>query len=376
MILNCDWLQLYVDYREWRPTVRYTYTDLDVSSNIFGRVTEVYRGRDKIAMMAYDPKSPIIAPSCGLLKIINSALYRVDSATIVADLLNDHHIKVLSVSRADIAGDFQQIGPYLNPASLIRDVLLGNIVHVGKSKGQLSGMATHPRKDGQPYAAIWRGHGLEQPRYEYLRYGKRSSNVATYMYDKTVEMEDVKLKPYIVDKWQRNGLMPDRAHVWRLEFSLKPSQLSLVFHDNDQLLYRWQSYLDPWCLSIIYYSIAHKYFRFVDPHTATRVARCKEIQLFGPNDGIGKISEKEPAQDSDRSIRTFLNKMHKINDELRTEQNSVRLMTQYLLAHYTADTALQDWAKRKGINLNDAPSIDDIKAAIDNDTIKDGEGNE
>lgn len=365
MIYNCDWLQLFCDFRDWRMLPAYEYEPLNVSSNVFGNVFEVYSGREKLAMVAVEPKSPIIEPNKGLVKIINSALYRPDARLVVDKFLSDHHLIIDSISRVDICADFVAIGPYEDPAQLIRDVLEGKIYHVGRSKGQVSGKNGIVRRKGTEYAAIWRGKTLEVPVFEYLRYGKRSSNCATYMYDKTAEMEDVVFKPYIYNKWIRNGLDPANRHVWRLEFSLKPSALSLTAYGNSSLLSRWENYFDPWSLDVIFRNVAAKYFRFVDPATATRATRCKEIELFGPTDCIGELCEKEVTTSADRGYKQFLNKLHKVNDEIRTEQASVRLMAQYLLGHYAQDAALQDWAKKKGIDLQAIPTADDVKAALD-----------
>ena len=48
---------------------------------------------------------------------------------------------------------------------------------------------------------------------------KPESNVDTYLYNKTKEMQDKKYKPWIVEAWKRAGIDTSKD-VWRLEFSL------------------------------------------------------------------------------------------------------------------------------------------------------------
>jgi len=364
MILNCDWLQLFCDLKDFRMCPEYTYERLTASSNVFSELLEIYQGRRKLAMIAMKPYSPIIDKHSGLVKIINSCLYAEDCSEVVSQLLSRHHIRPKSLSRVDIAGDFVSLPGYPDPEKLIRDILMEKVVRVGRGKGQASGKQGRRRAEHEPFAAIW-NHDVDKGlSYEYLRFGKRSSNVAVYMYDKTVEMQEVTRKPYIVDKWRRNGLVEGDRHVWRLEFSLKPAELELVVNGFDHLLYDWHSYLFEHTLAMIYYSVADKYFRLVDPTTATRITRCKPLKIILPTTPIGELSEKTTDSHSDRSMRVFLGKLSKVNDELRTEQQSVRMMSQYLVKHYAADTDLQEWASQRGINLTEVPTEQDIINAL------------
>lgn len=115
------------------------------------------------------------------------------------------------VSRADIAVDFRYDALRINGDSVhceefIRRFMAGEWWKIGSAKVQTWG---EEFSDGMHYNAI--------------KFGSPTSMVNTKLYNKTHEMAEVKIKPYIVESWVNSGLLEDendQTPIWRLEFSI------------------------------------------------------------------------------------------------------------------------------------------------------------
>jgi hypothetical protein len=162
------------------------------------------------------------------------------------------------------------------------------------------------------------GQQSEVLHYDYLKFGSPTSNVSTYIYNKSKELREVKNKPYIIDTWKLNG-MNNNVDVYRLEFSVKKMAKNAVDEDegtfikmNDLQMIEKENYI-----KIVKYLI-QKHFKFTkkkDRQKRKELNKCPTIQFFKfdyLNICLERISEKKT---SNRMDKVFLKKLESLKSD-------------------------------------------------------------
>jgi hypothetical protein len=159
-----------------------------------------------------------------LLKVLNEILYIEDYVKILSMFERHFKLKFNNITRFDICVDFCTFKNGLLPESLIKKYLSEKVVKSGKTK----------------FYCIGSNH--DTLKFDYLRFGSKTSVINTYLYNKSLEMSEVKTKPYIMDKWaDLKGY--NNTDVWRLEFSIKTPKMMLM-DDNGSLEFKFTHYKD------------------------------------------------------------------------------------------------------------------------------------
>lgn len=188
------------------------------------------------------------------------------------------------------------------------------------------------------------------------------SEVRTYLYDKTRELNEVHMKRYIVQQWQANGLGKTDTHVWRLEFSLKAPQFEIVSQDtgivfNDD----WRAYLNTGYRNSIIMALAEKYFDIRENTGQVRKDREKRIQTLTLPNEQAMVLRFQPTPDNTRAMKIFLRKMDAVNAEVRNARRTFYAMMQQVKREYAENTGLVGWALEHGIDLNKDSKYNDDK---------------
>lgn len=322
------------DYETY-PT-KYTIKKDSHSTRHFKQIHYIYTPEgDEVGYIAHDPCSEILKADSGLFKLNNKYLYQVGLKEWVIDVLKDLGMEFMSISRIDLALDFQRFNNNLDPANFIKKFLTGDYIKKGRFNWNIQG------KGGQT-------KGLA---YETLKFGSPDSDVQYYLYNKTGEMKARKHKQWIEDNWKANGY-DGTGDVWRLEYRLKKTKKGIYKTDYEtgemELIFDMTT-LD--CLdnlNDVYSYLFNHYFSFVRNEKKIRKDRCKPVTLFSKGfetRGIAiKLSEKK---ESDRSARIMAKHLQKLEYEMKGLDFHLAILSHELTGYFIQSRGLTNWAEDK-----------------------------
>lgn len=221
-----------------------------------------YTGKDFATIQA-DPFSKVLKPDMVLIKLTNYWLYHPEGMQLFEDLTKGLQLSYHNISRVDICADFNEL-EYCKPEQFITKYVNREIRHKGRAKG----------------CVHFRSTGVTNLRYNGLKFGTNESEVTTYLYNKTLEMQEEKDKPYIRDKWTAAGLF---GEVWRLEVSIKSGATEYAEKETGQVIHITKELLkNAGQVKRVYHTFIDKYFSFIVWREGiTNITREPVIQLFG-----------------------------------------------------------------------------------------------
>lgn len=342
--ISVDWLTLHVQvpHKQFEKTeTKYKIVRDKSQTRHFKSIFYIYdKNGAEMATLACEPHSDILQHDSGLLKLNNRVDYQKDLLPFVKQFLKDLKLNFRSISRIDIALDFLKFKNNLNPRNFIKNYISGKYIKNGKGRGRIE----------------FKYGNSKSLQYQTLKFGSETSDVTYYLYNKVEEMEAKELKPWIVDNWRANG-WDGKQHVWRLEFSLKPTTKTIhdfIPDDKDPdggVLKEVFSFKDIESidkLQDIYNSHFKKYFTFVHNEKKLRKDRCKPVVLFAGKIQTSSVrisvSDKKIA---DRTDKIFTRKLMEFNSEMRGFDMQLSVTTNELLSCFVLGRGLKTWAEDK-----------------------------
>lgn len=324
MVLNIDWLQLYC-VGKIEPVASYEVKRMEYSTRIFMYIDEIYLNNKKICTATHTPFSPVLEQNMVIIKFENYLLYDSKLWAVVDNFLSDFKLKYKSISRLDVACDFNTFYKKRNVQNFLNEFLKNNVRKIGKADYKLQGC--------QKSAHV----------VDYLRFGGNSSEVSAYIYNKTKELNQVKMKSYIVDMWRCSGLDVD-AGVWRLEFSIKSAAIKMLDKSvgdlEDISLENIKSKI---FLEKMYMALVEKYFCFRVNTGKTNVSREKKIVLFYNNFKDIERYFVRNLGDATRADKIFIKKLEQSNCELREAKKFYRDEQNNILFDFVVEKGLEDF---------------------------------
>lgn len=224
-LVNVDWVELYCEFDSllFRNEFATPHaTDLhgfgvllrEYGTRVYANVASITYHGEPFAVITYNPLSSldrggIMSPLMCHIKLENEWCYKEDWWDIMKHALRVFRINPKRLSRADLCCDVQwfECGMYA------ADLCMGLI----------------RRKYYKIHQPNWSAHGQDARKITWnsLSFGSASSQVFTRFYNKSLELKQKKDKQYIRECWKIAGLKEDKD-VWRIEFALKDSGLSLI----------------------------------------------------------------------------------------------------------------------------------------------------
>lgn len=211
------------------------------------------------------------------LRLCNSVLYESDPIGDLLDFLNKYDYQLVSITRADVALDFNKFDFGDDPADIIAQIMRGDIAKINQSNISSYGVVTHvSRKTKEAIkhldkddAGDWEtisAHGRDAwsgMTFNSLKWGAPTSPISTKLYNKSLELDrDGHDKFHIRDCWQEAGLDTD-APVWRVEFSIRSHISGFVrLYDNEIIKNDITMYSSRSKLLWLFMTLQHKYFHF------------------------------------------------------------------------------------------------------------------
>lgn len=239
---------------------------------------------EKVLTLLWRPHSKIIAQNSMLVEVANPLLYSGEFRR-VRDLLQAIHPHTWqSLSRLDLATDFQ---PSVAQWQIISMLATGSAYVQGKQDGNM----WHNYNSAGQYVT-------RTPRQ--LAWGAAKSQVKWKLYNKTKEIHETTTdgrtwctKPYIKECWQKAGFKPD-TDTWRLEVSIMGSG-QLQWHGHRLT---WDTVADRDTYTSLYYDLysTRMKMRLNQGHTNKRYDKELEF-LATPEQDVSRISKAAPASE-------------------------------------------------------------------------------
>lgn len=315
--INCDWLQLHVkagtDFLE-REQAYYSFQRKG-QSKIFKNIYDVIQTTTKVVVGQYctDANECVMRPGYGVLKIENNQLYCCDDLQTFTQILLDRlGFKFISITRLDIAMDFQKFFLNRNPQTLIREYAAHKVAHVGGSR--------------KVNSIMFKQHNRFHD-FQSMYLGSRKADVTVRMYNKSEELKN-NFKPWI-DFQHKQIFANTPGDIWRIEFSIYSLSKALLQKANGETInYNSLDILQLKNLYGIYQGLFDKYFKFRVCGKAKRIARMKPLQLWNFDATFLRMDLKKISpliKASSRKERSFLLHLNKMYNEARDRNLKVKL---------------------------------------------------
>ena len=297
--LSLDWLQLHVDCSLCTFDSAYSWKLEPYQTKQFRKIYKLMWQGEELGTAVCEPTSVIIHGSCMIVKFSNRQLYSPYLHNIIAAFLSHNNLFFKGVTRCDLALDFNRFNRCLDPENFIWRFINGQIWKVGRGKFSVTGEQKRGNK------------------FRYLRFGSKTSEINTYLYNKSVELTQVQDKPYIREKWLNAGLSK-KQDVWRLEISIKGTGTRYVdFETGDLTRISWEDLANPDRLKQIFEAYISVHFKFVINDGQRNKSRMAVVDLIDFGDIVLKPCYLPTSTGSNRSDKVFLKKLHLLDQELR-----------------------------------------------------------
>lgn len=174
--------------------------------------------RKPVSGMLADRVRGIFSPYSCHIKLCNRYCYADNAMTLFCDFLAKHGYRFQRIFRLDLCLDFEKFDSGDDPNDFLRRYMKGKFTKINQAHVGAHGDDT------------W-----SERKWHSLAWGSQKSMVSTKFYNKTIELKQVKDKPYIRYAWFKAGLVEDymaltktgsngkqyTPDIWRVEFSIK-----------------------------------------------------------------------------------------------------------------------------------------------------------
>lgn len=274
---------------------------LNYGTSVFSCIEELYHNNERICTVTSVPYSDVLEKNLIIVKFDNWLLYHEKFWYYYGEVLRELRIHSEKISRIDICKDFSRFYNKRLPANLIRDFLAGNITKLGKSK-----------------YSVW-GETNRFLTYDYLSFGKKSSEINVYLYNKSRELKQVTDKPHIRNQWSKTDI-DTSLDIFRLEISVKKSEIDLVDRlTGDCLNFNIANIFIQEDLENLFKTLCYKYFRFKKNTGQSNISREEDLILFKKEESRDIVWDIQKGLESNRSDKVFLRKLDNMYSELRTD---------------------------------------------------------
>lgn len=321
MHVQIDWFQVY--FRGlFEKTPAFSLVSTGVRSKIFAVIDKVMYKDKFFGFLSYKPLSGIIPDNAFILKVDNSFLYSKEFENVYYQFCTFCGLKYQNITRLDFCTDFNYFENFRDPERLIKDFFVGNIVY--------------------PKKAIFKiiGRSCRVPIPDYLRFGSNLSDMSVYLYRKSLEMKEVKFKPWIFDQWKTLGI-DSTKDIWRLEFSLKGGHHFLKSKiTGEEIKFTDKLAFDDDLSLTFFEALLQKYFTFRTNEPTKRINDLKEIKLFEIFNNEYEHKVIQEREEVNRSNKIFIKKLETLNNEVREYNSDLAYKIMEISAHVAEKTGL------------------------------------
>lgn len=369
--INIDWLEVYVlESQELYPVDAYYFQRHEYNvkrreygTRIYAEMFTILDEHDEpFIEVRRAPKSSqddhgILDPRSAHIRLSNRWCYSKNAVGLIRDFLHDHGYEFRRIFRLDICCDFERFDKGDDPQVIVRRYIRHRYTKVNQCTRRVIG---EDRWDGCVDNSI--------------SWGSRTSMVTTKLYNKTLELQQEKMKPYIVQSWMACNLITNpltmtkvnsrgkeyKPTIWRVEFSIKSGNAGWAVledctgHKNKTIAieHTLSTYDTDEKLLRMFASLAHHYFHFKKFERDKRKDLCEDKVLFEFNLNkdqlyrLQKVSQSEPQSTDDARLYRQLVRYaeHHIDPTLR---KACRVLIEQLDKEHLRTLATSKWDYRQ-----------------------------
>lgn len=287
-VISVDWLQVFCTGH--RPPIEIPSGDFDgkpfwlrlrsYGSSLWCKIADVVWNDWEVAEICWCPRSSAIRSDAFSVRLTNRVLYSQKFMSLLAEIIGHYELTYQGITRIDVCYDCNLLKDERKVPWLIREYLFaqpsqeGHIIRKGSNRFEVFGKRA---QDGAT-------------EYTAIRFGSKNSNIGAYAYNKSLELLEVKDKPWIREVWEKNGLVHETRYdewaalkefernrhinsgsstsfvhtpVWRFEISIKSEGrdlLSVVDGDLQKLGLDFLTSYEK--IKSIFFMYAEKVFNF------------------------------------------------------------------------------------------------------------------
>lgn len=338
--ISIDWLQTFChgslvqegtyEARGYRFAVKKNNHETAQFKDIF----TVYYQSHPAATIQQTPRTSVIHPKATCVKLSNRVLYCEQYINILYAIQEALSLTYKGITRLDICYDCNALHDGRNVERFIRQFISaepmtqGHIVRNGSCRFQL-----HGTRKNTSVASL-----------NSIRWGSPNAKIGAYCYDKTLEMIEVKDKPWIRKMWKDNGLeyeidenrlnrlspkererktettgLSEYVHkrVWRFEISIKCQGMDVLNMSTGELFRLSPLYLQhAKQIEKLFHIYAGKVFDFRINTGQKQIRNYKKMQLFESSPVItSKPFYWSRSADTGRMEKICYNKLKKLASE-------------------------------------------------------------
>lgn len=252
------------------------------------------------------------------IRLCNQTCYEYAPVDHLRSFMLAHDYTYKSISRIDIALDFNEFDNGEDPAKFIMKYMRGRYSKINQSRVSAHGQDSWSERV-----------------FNSLKWGSPSSPVTTKLYNKTLELKQGEDKPWIRQAWEDAKL--DTSHdVWRVEFSLTAQMQTLKSLASGEMFKKSICHYDSReRLLKQFFILYNKYFDFRKLLTNrksdgrliyVRKYNCPRLELFKPNEAIWYTPARNVTKKKrpDRIYKMLCNKLADIVDDKNSTVDEVK----------------------------------------------------
>lgn len=297
--------------------IKYQVVDEQKSTRVFKKLYKItHRGLDYFYVQQ-EPISSALKRGLTLVKIANRVLYSEKYVSLLLDFLKYFHLQYKGVSRLDIAYDCNYFYNGRSPKKFLHDYICKPLEEKGGI--YLANVKKH--------VAFFEKSISSNAKYSYVKFGMGTGGRSAYMYDKSIELREVKDKPWIRKMWADNGLIDDeKTHVWRSEISIKAQGKQLLNLDTGELFALHPTFLDTYeKICKLFHFYASKAFDFRINEGQKNRRNFPPLRLFDTTINLTCVPKKiSVAADTGRSEKVCRNTLERVSRTYIDLSDSVR----------------------------------------------------
>lgn len=302
-LISCDWLQIFCHLYQGFDfdtviSKNYIFKKVPHGTKVWKNLYEVYE-RPEISstnkkrlflLVACNPYSSALNPRSSVIKVDNPYLYEYDYLQRLFRFIVEIKAEYKGITRIDIAYDCNKYYNGLKPDTLYWNYVYNKILKVGNTKkysanldqGYTLKKRTKKQKTGQEKTVYTHNGDFKRHTFQSVRWGNRGSGVVTTLYNKSLELKEVKDKPWIRNCWKEMGIIDDeKTPVWRLEISLQNRGKGLKNDKTGEYFDLGISEIATQAqLENLFLAFANKYAEFAKREIINKSERITPIRIF------------------------------------------------------------------------------------------------
>lgn len=303
--ISLDWMQYYCERSPWAIPSSFTTTKgsyevekQSYSTNLWLDVYIIKHQGREFATLCCNPRNSGMPERGCTLKLANRVLYSHEWLSESKSIMAEMGLRYKGITRVDVAYDCNVLAGGRSVPSFLMQYFShapyceGHIIRSGSRKVTIN--ATRSNKGSVEISA--------------MRWGSKGSDIGAYAYNKSLELREVKDKPWIRETWEKAGLIDSfndeewaklsekekqrkieqgdvqsyiENPVWRFEISIKAHGKDLLNIDTGELFKLDISYFESQnAVENLFYTYAAKVFDFRMSTGQTTIRNYPPLKIF------------------------------------------------------------------------------------------------